>query len=312
MALRYGWKLDRPNSRLEVQVAGQTVAYFPGRGSEYTPHGKAFYVDMVNGSADYNGLSPETPKATIATALALCTADNDDYIYVISKGEGTYVEGATVALSKARVHIIGVSNGPHAYGQLKSATDFDVFTVTGRYSEIANFRIAGGSNCGGALITNATGTYIHHCEFGNKDAATTPKYGIWGLHQINTYCTFEDNLFMGSGGGASAGTISDTGIYMGDSAFRGSIIRNSVFINLPTSAIYGSGWDGASVMGNCISCDADTAGAGISLTNCQAVMVANNSANYGKGAMSANPFVDNGTTDCWGINYKATTATLPS
>lgn len=305
MGARNGFRWQPNYNRLAIQVGGTDVAYFPGRGSNYTPHGKAFYVDRVNGSDTANGLSPDTAVAKIDTAVGLCTADADDYIFVISKGEGTNVEGATITFDIARVHVIGIG-GPnlHPYCQLKAASGFHIFTVTGRYGEIANFRMSGGSTSyAGVYNNNATGTWVHHNDFGNKDAGTTPAYGILGGNaQINAYCVYEDNIFSGSGGTASAGTISVDGIYE-SGASRATVIRNNLFNQIPTSAIAMSGADGAFILDNRIMADATAdAGAGISLTNCGGCLIDGNVCNFGKSTNTTKFFVDNQTINGWGWN----------
>lgn len=305
MSKRRGWQWQPNYNRLAVVVNGEDVAYFGGTGTGYTPHGKCFYVDAVNGTDTYNGLSPDTAVATFSTALGLCTADADDYIFVISKGEGAYVEGATITLSKARAHVIGIGNANrHPYCQLKAASTFNVFTVTGRYAEIANFRMSGGTTSyAGVLNTNATGLWVHHNDFGNKDAGTTPGYGILGSNaQINAYCVYEDNIFSGSGGTASAGTIGVDGIYE-SGAFRAGLIQNNFFNQIPTSAIALAGADGAFILDNRIMADATAdAGAGISLTNCGGCIIDGNVCNFGKSTNTTKFFVDNQTINGWGWN----------
>jgi hypothetical protein len=42
--------------------------------------GSRFFVDSTTGSSTYDGQSPNTPKATLAQAIALCTDSKDDII----------------------------------------------------------------------------------------------------------------------------------------------------------------------------------------------------------------------------------------
>lgn len=73
--------------------------------------GTYFYVDSGTGSSSYDGLSWTTPKATIAQAIALCTANNGDVIWV-AQGHSETVGSATACKSStAGITIIGLGEG---------------------------------------------------------------------------------------------------------------------------------------------------------------------------------------------------------
>jgi hypothetical protein len=76
--------------------------------------GKSFYVDSVKGSAGNDGLSWDTPLATIDSAIDKCTANKGDAIFVAPyHQEVKAAAGNLFSLDVAGVTIIGVSNGAY-------------------------------------------------------------------------------------------------------------------------------------------------------------------------------------------------------
>lgn len=71
--------------------------------------GSIFFVDSATGSSA-GGRSPDAPAATIAQALALCTANKGDTIYVFP-GHNEGIGNAQLTWNKAGVRIIGLG-GP--------------------------------------------------------------------------------------------------------------------------------------------------------------------------------------------------------
>src|SRR3990167_6792842 len=73
--------------------------------------GSRFYVDSVTGSSTFDGQSPNTPKATVAQAIALCTADKGDIIYVMPKHAESFAAADGFDVTKAGVTIRGLGWG---------------------------------------------------------------------------------------------------------------------------------------------------------------------------------------------------------
>lgn len=73
--------------------------------------GQVFFVDTINGASGNAGTSPEFAKATIAQALALCTADRGDVIVVLSASTFTISAAGGIDLSVAGVKIVGLGKG---------------------------------------------------------------------------------------------------------------------------------------------------------------------------------------------------------
>jgi len=86
--------------------------------------GNSFWVDETNGS-DGNTGGPQDPLKTLTQALALCTSNNNDVVYLV----GTVHVTATVAWNKNRTHLIGL--GPTLDSEARariSQTGSTVFT----------------------------------------------------------------------------------------------------------------------------------------------------------------------------------------
>lgn len=290
------WRGKQKFKWLEI-VPGGTV-----QGMGTLPLGNFYYVDGNSGDNTKDGLSPDTPKETITAALALCVNNHDDYIIVL---DGWNQDAGAVAVNKHRVHIIGVGNNLSPYVMQKATGDTHIFIVTGDYVEIAGFAMGGGATKAGINPYGALGLWVHDCFFGDADVGDTPREGILcEPGTVNAYMLIEDCIFAGSGG-TSQGKISAYGIYAaGTNICRGSVFRNNIFGQIPTTALHFANMYGGFITGNLIACDADTAGAGIVMSGSTGCLIANNTANYGKTDMTANPFVDTGSVNCWTGNVK--------
>ncbi len=88
--------------------------------------GKIWFVSSVTGSANYDGKTAQKPKATIAQALALATADQGDVIVLLPKHAETLTAAGGVTLSKAGVRVLGLGTGAQrpklTYGTSTAAT----------------------------------------------------------------------------------------------------------------------------------------------------------------------------------------------
>lgn len=70
--------------------------------------GSTFFVDSNNGSDTNDGLTPDTPLVTLAAAVALCTANKGDVIYLMP-GHSESIS-TSVSVNKAGVSILGMAN----------------------------------------------------------------------------------------------------------------------------------------------------------------------------------------------------------
>jgi hypothetical protein len=98
--------------------------------------GQNFFVSSVNGSSSNAGTSFSAPKATLAQALALCTASRGDRIYLLP-GHAESIGASGLAWNVAGVSIIGIGTGNLRPTFTWHTTDA-VVTVSGANTLIQN------------------------------------------------------------------------------------------------------------------------------------------------------------------------------
>lgn len=81
--------------------------------------GERFYVSSTTGNAANDGKTMLSPKATVAQALALCTASKGDTIYLMP-GHNEGIGNAQLTWNKIGVNIVGLGRGA-----LTARFDFD-------------------------------------------------------------------------------------------------------------------------------------------------------------------------------------------
>jgi len=323
MGRRYGWRRDHQNDRLEVQVAGEVVAYYPGRGSDYEPMGKAFYVDRTNGSDEYNGLSPQTAKKTVNAGLGLCTTNKNDYVFVLeSKDE----DKTAVTTTKERVHLIGVSNPQCAFGVVFRATsdtqDALYCDQAGfGYSEIAGISFGGGATGkGGIGLAQTCGLWVHHCTFGNSFCGDTPDYGIYRTTQANPENLLVEDCFFYGDQAYGNGKLAEEAIYMtGATPGKSLTIRRNVFMGIGGAACNISSTGGIITDNFFMIPDAETGEAitidvdGVSYS--RGCIIAGNIAANGmlNAGYTYNPYRDlqTNTYNAWSMNYRGNSVIEP-
>lgn len=277
--------------------------------------GKVFYV---NGGSDGNlddsgdGLTVATSKCTITAALALCTANKNDVVYVLNYGShGRGHETFPIEVTVDQVHIIGVGHKANKWATVTADTtdgaNSDAFHVTGSRVEIAGLEIGGaaaGTGAGVVIESDAWGCYIHDCWFGVADGAGTNGVVVPSGHDA-PYLRIEDCEF----GAALLGAA----IKIAGNATRGTIANNwslmnpVCFLSVTGSAV------GLRIIGNRIQMDADTTTHGINLpAGSSACFIDGNSAASQKSATTANyAWIDASSSNMWGNNYSGIVADLP-
>lgn len=274
--------------------------------------GKVYYV---NGGSDgptnnnYDGLSPMTPKQTLTAAIALCTDNYNDSIYVLNYGSNARAsETWPIVVDKAQIHIIGIGHKANKWATVTATgSNKSAFSIEAHRVEIAGLEIGGtGAGSGaGVVITNAMwGCYIHDCWFGVADGAGTDGVKVASGADA-PYLRVEDCEF----GSALLGA----GILIAGNATRGTI-ANNVFIKCPTVAISVTGSAvGLRILNNHIYLASDSAGYGISLpAGSSACFVDGNVVASQKTATTANNNLqDASSSNAWGLNYSGIVADLP-
>jgi hypothetical protein len=279
--------------------------------------GNVFYVDGINGNDLWDGLTPNTPFATITHALTQCVADNDDYIIVLEHWQ------EVVAINITRVHIIGIPHNPnHSFVQMNAADDTAIFTVSALSNncEIAGFSFGGGATHGGIENPGGTpmGLYIHDCQFGHFFAGDNPQDGIRiDLNATNIRierCSFYGNL--------AGGTLTRDGIRWtsGGDPLNG-VITDNQFLACPGVGInfvaVAANTGGITLKDNVFACGGDVQGSAITLADtCAGFLVSGNKALYGDvtAAMLNNPYLDQAAAanNHWMANYKGNALVDPA
>ena len=161
--------------------------------------GNYFWVNESNGS-DGNTGGPSDPFATLTQALAKCTANNDDVVFM----SGSVHVTATVAWNKARTHLIGLS-APSQNSRARIAIA-NTAATTGAVSPLVNVTGAGcyfmniegfnGINQAATQVTWAAAgaqCYYKNCNFIQTGNATaSAQAGSRALTVAGGECLFED------------------------------------------------------------------------------------------------------------------------
>jgi len=145
---------DRSDSILAaMQVAGIGI-------------GNVYYLDSVGGNASYDSLSWDKAEATLAGALGDITTDTGSILFVAPNHAETTI-GASIAINKANVTIIGLGEGASRPTFTFTATG-SVFTVSVAEVVFKNLIFVSGtadSTVGITLASGADSTVIEDCEF---------------------------------------------------------------------------------------------------------------------------------------------------
>ncbi|MFH0816434.1 MAG: NosD domain-containing protein [Methanobacteriota archaeon] len=226
------------------------VSHFGGKLLPYEKRlGMAYFVDGVSGSDGKSGTSWATAKETIGAALALCSPNANDYVFV---RKGDYEEAVLVDVDG--VHIIGMGA---AFCKMTNTSGDMVFDVKSDAVEISGFTIDLTKACYG-IHSNVT---INHCRFHDNVILGEKVFGIV-LGQGSSYNLVDNNRMITSG----------HNIYLsGDETAQGNVIRD----NLLLKGKYGVYLCGASnvynqyhvIKNNVISNHSSVGAVGINLTS---------------------------------------------
>lgn len=201
--------------------------------------GKVFYVASW-GSDSNNGVSPDTPFASITNALGECVNNRNDYIIVlddVSANEAAF----PISVNKSRIHIIGMSNSAYPYVRLTPTSVNPAFEIgSTQHYEIAGFELGGGDNTQACIasipgLATAGRAWIHHCTFAVLLGVQAAQDGIW-IQNTFDWCmsVVEDCYFCGS---AISDGIARDGIRIEGNATR-AIFRRNIFRHVQGSGIH--------------------------------------------------------------------------
>lgn len=153
----------------EVDIMDENGKFY----MNYNP-GSQFYVDSTNGSATGNGLTWATAVNTLELAIAKCTANAGDVIWVAPGHNEAVTSAAAIDFDVAGVRVIGLGSGT-----LKPTIDFDhangSVAIGADNVCIENFRFRISANAvtvGVQIEAGVDGTNICCCEWGYAETAT--------------------------------------------------------------------------------------------------------------------------------------------
>ena len=142
--------------------------------------GNIYYVDAGSGSDSASGLSREDAFATLGTAYAALTADQDDVVVIVgSSATGRTTETAAITWAKRRTHVIG--NGPAR--RMNPRQGVAVYA----------------SNTASAIVLSA-----NNCSFTNISIAAFADSDVM-FEITGSYNTFRNVHFQGIGNTTPAG-----------------------------------------------------------------------------------------------------------
>lgn len=168
--------------------------------------GHVFFVKPSSGSDTSSGKSPAQALKTLAAALALATANQNDIVYLMSEGNAsalcTDYQSTTLDWNKDGVHLIGINSGgmvsPRSriawLSSATSASDIPLFTVSADNCRIEGIQVFSGINDANlSFCTNITGSRntFKNCHFAGIGHDTNDAAGAYSLKLAGA----SENLF---------------------------------------------------------------------------------------------------------------------
>lgn len=277
--------------------------------------GNAFFIDGVSGAAANNGRDPDSPLLTLKSALALCRNNNRDIIYVLDYpwDGGVTGEAQPIVVDKSTVTIVGVGRGTYNIPVIGTSIDSAAITISASAVRFVNLEFAAASAAHALVEIIATCFRLRFEECLFDVSIRGPATGAYDGLRVNQ--TFDAPDLVVAGCHFGRGLRRD-GVRVITNSTRGKIGlpgNGNFFDKCPGIAINLGTLAGVASMGvfdNRISVYDDTAGKAITITLGSDCFIDGNHANYGTGAMTANPYRDLGSNH-WGLNYKAGVSTMP-
>lgn len=177
-------------------------------GLDFPTNGNRYYVRPKNGQDGASGKSPRTALKTLTAALAKCTANQNDIVYLISEGNTgancTDYLSANLDWNKDLVHLIGVNAGGalgqrSRVSQLSTATSFaNLFTVSADsciIKDISFFQGAGSSDpsaASTALTVSGERNHFINCQISGIGDTKLDDAGSNSLTITGSENTFDD------------------------------------------------------------------------------------------------------------------------
>lgn len=228
--------------------------------------GTNFFVSSVAGSSANDGLSFAAPKATLAQALSLCTADKGDRVFLMPGHAETISAAAGVAVAVAGVSIVGLGRGtkqPKFTFDTATTADFDIDAAnvlienvhfTANYADIVAPIDVNAQHCTirgcrftetaanmnaliwivGGSTTTSSGLVVEDCVCIDRDAANTHFISLPGTDDGDI---IRRNVLLGDWGTAAIGAAGVvTNITVADNYISNAATDADSGINLAATA----------------------------------------------------------------------------
>lgn len=175
-------------------------------GSQFLTQGKTYFVKPRTGLDGRDGRSPATALKTLARALALAKANQNDVVYLMAEGNTasntTDYQNALLDWNKDGVHLIGVNAGP-LYSQrsrvaflstYNAATDLFKVSANGCLIQgIEFFAGVAGTNPTGCMTVTGMRNVFRRCHIAGMGNAANDISGAYSLNLKGAEeCLFED------------------------------------------------------------------------------------------------------------------------
>jgi hypothetical protein len=167
--------------------------------------GKVIHVKPYSGSNSKDGLSPETAVKTLAKALSLATANQNDIVLMYAESNTaantTDYQSATLDWNKDGVHLIGVGSNPMIGQRARVAfistyvTASNLFTLSADNCRIENIEFFAGvadANPTGCMLVTGQRNVINNCQISGIGDATND---IAGAYSLKVGYPAAENLF---------------------------------------------------------------------------------------------------------------------
>ncbi len=171
----------------------------------------AYYVSSVTGGSSNDGLSKQTPLATMAQALAKCTSAKGDIVFVLPGHAENVSTAAYLTWNKTGVRIIGLGTGANRPTFTWTTADTSQIIISGANTYLTNciFAMAGFDAVVAAFSVTGADVTFDGCTFLLTDVTLTgTKQVILGILTAATALRFtvKNCQFLGARtatGGAS-------------------------------------------------------------------------------------------------------------
>lgn len=175
--------------------------------------GDVYWVNSATGTdATTWGRSPEAPYASIAFAVANCTANNGDVVYVMPNHTETLVGAAQVSFTIAGVAVRGMGKGrqrPVVNYTTAAAASFDI-NAAGCSVDNLTFTPIGVAAVTAAVNVKAADFTITNCEFELANSTNQAALGILTTNAANRMIV-QNCWFHGTNNAGTAAAIQIVG-----------------------------------------------------------------------------------------------------